>query len=414
MTSPLPAPALLIFAVATSLSLASRAQSVEFASFGKTSDLSAFLSGGELRGGSETYSKLALVFREPREIKSVQFDSCDGEIKNGLEVFLAPGFRYHFVEGGTKKIKVETSSDPVKSIAIVFKRNRDFCVKNFKLVPRKGPAPALTAPEVVEAKLKPDAEITELLDSRPQTEPASFKEIAVEFASPRPIDRLRVWQGLGPSRAKSVGFAADGAPARVFEVATSSGAQDLKLESPVTAKKVVVTAKDGVLSELRFANGEQEFVPALPVSQETELRRIASSSLASMLDLELSARVDEKDVWLFRFRSDGTFFIRGFGEDMTEARAFSALGSYRIEKQTKKGARLRLYGVRVPTANAWDGVLCPFECGGAVDRRDVSIDEVVELEEAKGGAIMVRNRTARAKRTLPFSDLKSQNSAFEE
>ncbi|MEK7357210.1 MAG: hypothetical protein AAB250_12225, partial [Bdellovibrionota bacterium] len=67
-----------------------------------------------------------------------------------------------------------------------------------------------------------------------------------------------------------------------------------------------------------------------------------------------------------------------------------------------------------PTALAWDGVLCPFECGGAIEKKTQMVSDVIELEEAKAGAVMVRNRAPVAKRTIPFSDLKSQNSAFED
>ncbi len=188
----------------------------------------------------------------------------------------------------------------------------------------------------------------------------------------------------------------------------------MKLEKSITGKKIILKPSGGRLSEVRFANGEDEFAPMALVRDEVELRAIASLNLGAMVDRELVARLDEKDAWLFRFRGDGTFFIRGYGESMDEARAFSAVGSYRIAKKTKAGAQFQLFGVRAPTAYAWDGTLCPFECGSALEKKDQLVGDLIELEATKAGAVMVRNRTAIAKRTLPFSDLKSQNSAIEE
>lgn len=387
---------------------------LEFASFSRPADLSSFINGGELRNGSERYSKLSLVFKEPRDLKRVELESCDRELKDGVEFYFDPGFRRAFIEGGVKKIKVDVPPDPVKAVAIVFGRNQDFCVKALKLVPKKGNPEELKMARLAEAKFKPASIPGALFDSMPQTEPEDAKEMTIEFTQPQTLDRLRVWQGLASERAKSVSISIDGGAAQSFEVATSAGAQDLKLEKAATAKKVVLKQIGGRLSEVRFANADDEFIPSTLARDESDSRVIASTNLASMLDRELLARLDEKDAWAFRFRSDGTFFIRGYGENMSESRAFSAVGSYRIEKKTKTGAQLQLFGLRAPTAYAWDGTLCPFECGGVVDKKAQLVSDLVELEEGKAGTIMVRNRTSQAKRTLPFSDLKSQYSSIEE
>ncbi len=409
-------PFLLIFG----FSIGAAAASVEFATSSAGSDVTGFLAGGELKNGSQQYSKVSLVFKEAQDLKRVEFVSCEKELKDGVDFFFDPGFRRAYVEGGVKKFKVDVPGEAVRSLAIVFGRNQDFCVKDFKFVPRSGKGSELSSPKFIDAKIKPSAENNELFDSRPQTVPSDMKETTIELASSQTFDRVRLWQSVSgePAKGFSIGF--DGAAAYAFETATSTGVQEFKFEKPVTAKKIVLKAKDGKLGELRFANGDEEFIPTsfFGASEDgkepTQMRKIASTSFASMLDRELVSRLDDKETWIFRFRSDGTFFMRGYGDDISEARAFSALGSYTIEKPTKTGARLQLHGIRVPTALAWDGVLCPFECGGAIEKKTQMVSDVIELEEAKAGAVMVRNRAPVAKRTIPFSDLKSQNSAFED
>lgn len=407
---------ILLFVLAASAG--ARAQTLELAAYSKGGDLSGFLSGGELRGGPEQYSKVSLVFKEPQNLKRIELDSCEAELKDGVEFFFDPGFRRSFIEGGGKKLRIDVPPDAVKSFAIQFGRNQDFCVRNLRLVqksaPKKGKAIELKAPRSVAATFKPSTGIAELFDSRPQTEPTQAKELSIEFAANQSFDRLRVWQGLGSEHATSLSVTADAGPAQTFEVATSTGVQELKLEKPVSPKKVVLKMKTGSLGELHFASGDEEVVPMVSVQDDSVLRAVASLGLSSVLDRELLARLDEKDAWIFRFRSDGTFFIRGYGDSISEARAFSVLGSFRVVKTTKKGAQLQLTGIRVPTATAWDGVLCPFECGETIGKRDQAVNDLIEIEDVKAGAVMIRNRTDLEKRTIPFSDLKSQNSAIEE
>ncbi|MES2855790.1 MAG: hypothetical protein V4692_08000, partial [Bdellovibrionota bacterium] len=72
---------------------------------------------------------------------------------------------------------------------------------------------------------------------------------------------------------------------------------------------------------------------------------------------------DKGELWRYRFRSDGTFFIRGYADDMSGAREFSAHGTYKISERSKKNAKLELEGFRYGTPQPWDGVVCSKDCG---------------------------------------------------
>lgn len=128
-----------------------------------------------------------------------------------------------------------------------------------------------------------------------------------------------------------------------------------------------------------------------------------------IIDRELAAISEDR--WIFRFRSDGTFFIRGFDDEYRKSRAYSALGKYEVVSSKADSIKLKLSGRKVVTAHAWDGVLCPEECGGKSPNEGTVNDELF-VEEAKGAVWMVRNRTSRSERGLQFEDLKTKTTSL--
>jgi hypothetical protein len=137
----------------------------------------------------------------------------------------------------------------------------------------------------------------------------------------------------------------------------------------------------------------------------------AEAGVLGVLDRELGAR-GEDDPWLFRFRSDGTFFIRGFSDEHRGARSYSALGSFELVSHEKGKVRLKLIGSRFPTAVPWDGVACPLACGDRGAAPGQLVEEDIQIEEARGATFIIRNRTARVGQTLPFSDLRVKRSTL--
>ncbi|HVK60592.1 MAG TPA: hypothetical protein VM432_03535 [Bdellovibrionales bacterium] len=160
----------------------------------------------------------------------------------------------------------------------------------------------------------------------------------------------------------------------------------------------------GELLSLSLANGAKASAASIEPSSTEVLR--------SVIDREYTNK-EKTELWRYRFRSDGTFFVRGFADEMNDSREFSALGTYKIVSSSKKKAKFELEGMRYSTPQPWDGLVCTKECG-MQEIPGTPVKESVEIEHASGGALFVRNRNDRSSRTLPFSDLKIRASTLRE
>ncbi|MES2966096.1 MAG: hypothetical protein V4760_19605, partial [Bdellovibrionota bacterium] len=60
---------LVVATLATTMAREASAQKLELASFSGGADVAGFLAGGELRGGTEQFAKLSLVFAELQDLK---------------------------------------------------------------------------------------------------------------------------------------------------------------------------------------------------------------------------------------------------------------------------------------------------------------------------------------------------------
>ena len=408
---------------------------VRFASFSSTVPAQDILHG-DLKTGPEHFAKLALVFNEPMRIDKVLLKSCDGkDWSDGIDFFFAPGARHAFVEAGRHIANVTIpsgKSEPIRSLSVVFGRNENICVNGLRVLDREGREMALTVAETWLGKLiqkvsvKPlaDHDSTtglEAFDSYPSTVGFFDKNWAFEFDTVRTFDRIFVWHSVAEPRAHALEISGDGGDSAKgyfakVELAHANGIQEIKLKTPFKGQRLTLQSIDGGVGELRFGfeKNTARLQPVAFASSPAAQEAFASVGLGQVIDRELAVRVDTDKLWLFRFRSDGTFFIRGFDDDMRIASALSAIGSYRILKIKKNSVELALNGIRAATPEPWDGALCPLDCGIAVDKRDVVVHDTVEIEATKTGSVMVRNRSPRSRRTLPFSDLKAVNGALED
>jgi hypothetical protein len=285
-------------------------------------DPSATLEGRDVKTRDDAeFTKLGFVFAKPISFAKIKVEACQGEFKDGIDFYMYPGWRSSFSEGGKPKIiSPAIAGQPIESVALVFRHNRNVCVKSIGIEDEKG--------------------------------------VAVPLVS---------------TLVKSVEEIAKG----------SDGSEKMR-------------------------------------------RAFAGPGLIDVIDRELSTK-NERENWLFRFRSDGTYFVRGFDDDYDKARAFSSIGTYDVKSSVQHKITLQLNGWRVSTPQAWDGIICPMMCGKSmktgstetnakVDAKTSATpvsDEVV-VESLKGEVFMMRNRTSASKRSLPFADLRVKLSTLDE
>lgn len=187
-------------------------------------------------------------------------------------------------------------------------------------------------------------------------------------------------------------------------------------------------------------------------------KQFNQSGLAEVLDQELTYRSESNsEKSIFRFRSDGTFFIFGPNYDDKTAGRFTALGKFQVERVAKNDSStksnsesklnssptieaqsktksksdlgavrmfnlkalsssakknmnkilIKLRGQRLVTPEPWDGFLCGALCGGrglASANSVIDVNAIIAIEKTNSG-FFIRNRTDESKKSLPFSDI---------
>lgn len=169
------------------------------------------------------------------------------------------------------------------------------------------------------------------------------------------------------------------------------------------------------INRLSFLN---EFGSSINIKTEVERAGVAdktqvdnsekflSAGLGRVLDQELNQK-NENERSIFRFRSDGSYFIFGKNDDSKSAGRYTAIGDYQIVNQKDKKITLQLNGHRLVTAEPWDGVLSEKHHGDqnlANSKSIKAIADVIQIERTNGG-YMIRNRENKENRVLPFSDI---------
>jgi hypothetical protein len=285
-----------------------------------------------------------------------------------------------------------------------------------------------------------------LFDSRPETAwltAPSSDTLNVDFDRSVKFDRIRIWNGDQKSRrdfresarVQKILLKGDDGFAEALTVADVAGGQELALKKPFKGRKLSIkvesvyvggTNVQAGISELRFVNSSGMFYVTSP-SQGSRQREIEDRNLESfakaggftILDRELVSADDEDD-WIFRLRADGTFFVKGVGDEARKARVFQGHGTYRVEPLEKGKITLTLKGLKASSSQPLDLDPCHLACVvelSAAAPSGPSTEEVImdtiEIVKDKAGFI-VRNRTKRGDRTLPFGDLRVRLSSLQE
>lgn len=210
-----------------------------------------------------------------------------------------------------------------------------------------------------------------------------------------------------PVRAFSIVFRHNDAMCLKALTATGASGGPVDWGLPTTVRSDAAKSK--------FARATEIVAPLVPFSRQVNpiWKAFAEHGLVAGLDRELKTR-DEEDPWSLRLRSDGTYYVQGKTDDPKMASSFTSSGSFEIIKRENKRITLRLQGSRFATPQGWDGLACPFACGERELRTGLDVVDEVELEKLPGAVFMLRNRTPRKARALPFSDLRMSVSTLEE
>ena len=275
---------------------------------------------------------------------------------------------------------------------------------------------------------KPPAATTKSVDQTPNkfsdkspSHSGAQPSVIVIFAEPQTIDRILVWNGDQSSsrsfesvpRLVQILISGGESKGEMLSLKPLAGVQEAHLQTPIHATRVTIKPLDsGTLSEIEFGGSGEVFIPWQSSHTSDFALAFKGSGVEKVLEHELETH-DEKDNWLFRFRSDGTFFVYGFDDGSRGARKFSGLGTYKVLSTEKNKIELELAGTRRATATAWDGYVCELACNEPEGRDLARIGDIVVIEKA-GTTYMVRNRTIPKKRTLPFSDMRTKISTLVE
>ena len=384
-----------------------------------------------LKPGAE-FLKLSMSFAEPVEVKSVAIETCTGEFADGIDFFFHPGQRRAFVEGGRAKAIVQVPGErAIRTLSIVLRHDTPACLKGLQLLDLKGNPVSLVFPELVDAHF--ENEDVRNLFNLAFDEPANFANgmtTSLRFEEPQEMDRLLIWNGDQLNnetfhehpRVKKFRIGIDGGPEQEIVLADKEGVQEIALRSRLKGSKVLLRPlSSGRISEMRFGMGNgggrpRIFSPADPeyhVSNSKLVHSFQAAGVQDTLDHELTSRGDGKS-WHFRFRGDSSFFIYGYNEGEDKAGFINGLGRFSIEQVDPNKITIHLRGSFVEAGFLWDGWICGAACGERESKTLKALDETIVLEKLSVGFFMVRNRSAKTKRALQFTDLKSKVSSLSE
>jgi len=397
----------------------------------------------------QKYSKWSVVFNKPLEIDSVEVETCKGTkpFADGVELFLDFNVRRYFSDGGGRLVKFKVKR-AATALTLNFLESQGLCLETIRLATknewlRPRALPAIGDLVVADGsygtfdRRVPDGKKTKWEGAR---KAGVWK---LEWESPLIVDGLRIWNGnqypgaaFGDSdKVRELDVIVDGGDPMRFALEDVRGFQNLKIEPPRAIRKIELRSvsvfsnpatgnqetlkSEPVLSEVQILAGGEVWFPVVPVvaseadveSESVSAKQARAHGYGDIVDRELRTE-DQKNIWKFRFRSDGTFYARIFVDKVRVARSWSSTGTWRIlevvrksEKGEVTGLVLLLTGSKTATAHAEDSLSCAEECGTAQSAAFL-VEETVEIQRQGTAAFFLRNRTSEEDRSIEFSDLK--------
>lgn len=398
----------------------------------------------------QKYSKWSVLFNRPIALDVLEVETCKGTkpFADGVELFLDYNERRYFADGGSRTVKFK----PKRSAAgftLNFLESSGLCLEAVRITTKTEWLRPQTIPSTGDFVIADGSFGTfdrGVLDGKKIKWDGVRKSgyWKLQWENPLIVDALRVWNGnqysgasFGDSeRVKELEVVFDGGEPARFGLEDRRGFQILKVDTPRAIRSVQLRSiatygastgtttdpavpREPVLGEVQILAGGETWIPIVPVAavvgeaevESASAKQTRSHGYGDIIDRELRS-ADQKDIWKFRFRSDGTFFARFFVDRVRVARAWSASGTWRIvdvvrstEKGDVTGLVLFLAGSKTATANVEDSLPCAQECS-AFERAKFQVEDTVEIQKQGNSYFILRNRTPEESRSVDFSDLK--------
>lgn len=378
--------------------------------------------------------------RKAPQIKAIEVESCKRPFQDGVDFFFYPEWRRLHVEGGGKKLRADLAgkeNSQFDSFAIHFRHNSSLCLKALSFLDEVGEKIPTRFVPSVPGHVSGAGAVDFLIDARPDTswnlEKSKLGSLNIEFTSPQVVDRIFVWNGdqkgessfSGRGRFAGLNLTSKDGYAEVLSLKDSVGMQEIRLKKPFSGKNLELTPilpknpKGDVtvfsLSEIRFGGPVGVFsiesAKSVRRLRESALREFGGAGVIPILDSEVRS-VKSDEPWIFRFRGDGTYFVRGFTDEVGVARVFTSSGTYEIQSEGEKKLTLNLFGVRRSSALPWDGFICGLACSKKVTGAERIVSDRIVLEKFRGKTFMVRNKSEKGSRDLPFEDIQIRVSSL--
>ena len=358
--------------------------------------------------------KATFVFKTSFKATRLEIESCAEPFAESFDAYLNYDGAKFFAEGGKRILSyaldgVQKSVEKVRSISIASDGNAGACVSSIRFFDGDRRI-AVELPGVESARV--DKSHFPLFDGRLETAVQIKGPIEVTFEKPLKIVALEIWNGDQSSmaahrtnaRVRSIALEGERGYKERFEVSEAMTPQRLELKIPYEGRflRLRALAAPGEkaspsATELLFATENRTVQPdvsRLGSEVEADLRaRFARASLAQALDRGLAAVVDG-ETWILRLRADGTFYARGFDDNVRLSRAYVASGRFELTSVKATGLDLRLSGWRRSSRMELDSDSCATYCADrSIGRAGItSFTESLRLESVSGsGHVRVRS-----------------------
>jgi hypothetical protein len=397
----------------------------------------------------QRHSKLVYLFDRSVRLKRIQIESCGAEFSDAAEIWLDHLRKAERLEGGRSQMswKLENDGEKVQSISVAFLESAGVCLKKVDLETE----PSLLTPKWVRVG---EDSIANWADGVPLAEGPDRGRL--NFNEEIEFDGVRIWLGdhlpleAWPSsgRPREVELRAKGIsrnlvlPLRDTRFAQEFRFADLVAGESPWAKGVKTRSISFAMRGVHSGTSEQAqardrariaevqllsrdhatpiLLRSARIPEQDDVKAWRALDFAKVLDRELKS--DEREgteaSWVFRFRSDGSYFAGNV--------SWSSQGRWRVlGRPSSDGLRLELKGGKWRTPRPSDTVPCASRCHAVDEQRgiasqmrtqagEISVSEVVELQKFERARWILRNRNPPAARNLDFSDVRLRvNSLFD-
>ena len=324
------------------------------------------------------YVKMHIYLDEPLSLGGIEVESCSGAFRSKLSAYINFDGDFLDLTGNESKVTGALRNKiSARSVTINFGNNTNLCIQSVKLLDQNMQPIRISVPETVHSEVSATGtlapvqsyDIMNLFDSRMENGwssngRVSGDEIKMEFSEKKSIIKLRIWNGYQRSdkhcyensRVRTLEITGDGNYNQTVAVKDIMGYQDIPLAEKFTGKKLTIkiaaaypgkTYKDLVISEMRFFDGKNWFMPdpiaRLKAIAEENRNLFGKSGLDEILDKTI--RSDEG--LTFRLRSDGSFFLEhqfAVYQRNAQEHYFYALGNYEVKGNGSDEVHLRIFG----------------------------------------------------------------------